>query len=242
MKNWIGISLGDVTGIGPEVALKAVAAEVGADDFKYLLIGDEKILARLNEKLSLNLPLQKFSGSGDSGNFFVVNPVAESLPESLPAGSPLADHPRDTRERDHDPEECKSARTLAKHDKPRDRSRDRRERHDQEGETRPEAAHRLEEREVADHEAHHPARGEPGDAPAVEGRQRPTGRQKGDREKCKSGGEPQQVDAQRTDASRGLGEEEAGERPTGRGPEGGEFSSRHGSRRTPARRGYDGPP
>ena len=90
MKNWIGISLGDVTGIGPEVALKAVAAEVGADDFKYLLIGDEKILARLNEKLSLNLPLQKFSGSGDSGNFFVVNPVAESLPESLPAGSPLA--------------------------------------------------------------------------------------------------------------------------------------------------------
>ena len=29
MKNWIGISLGDVTGVGPEVALKAVAAEAG---------------------------------------------------------------------------------------------------------------------------------------------------------------------------------------------------------------------
>ena len=27
MKGWIGISLGDVTGIGPEVTLKALAAE-----------------------------------------------------------------------------------------------------------------------------------------------------------------------------------------------------------------------
>ena len=28
MTGWIGISLGDVTGIGPEVALKAIAAEM----------------------------------------------------------------------------------------------------------------------------------------------------------------------------------------------------------------------
>ena len=27
MTGWIGISLGDVTGIGPEVTLKAIAAE-----------------------------------------------------------------------------------------------------------------------------------------------------------------------------------------------------------------------
>jgi 4-hydroxythreonine-4-phosphate dehydrogenase len=89
MKNWIGISLGDVSGIGPEVALKAIAAEASADAAKYLLIGDENILARLNEKLALNLPLKKFSGDNDSGKFFVSNPLAESLPENLPAGSPL---------------------------------------------------------------------------------------------------------------------------------------------------------
>ena len=71
MKNWIGISLGDVTGVGPEVALKAVAAEAGSDDTKYLFIGDEKILTRLNEKLSLNLPLKKFSGYEDDGRFFM---------------------------------------------------------------------------------------------------------------------------------------------------------------------------
>ena len=92
IRNFIGISLGDVTGIGPEVALKAVAAEAGADDCKYLFIGDEKILARFNEKLSLNLPLKKFTGFGVSGKFFVDNLTDEALPENLPAGSPVAAH------------------------------------------------------------------------------------------------------------------------------------------------------
>ena len=88
MKNWIGISIGDVTGVGPEVALKAVAAETGRDTTKYLFIGDEKILRRLNEKLLLKLPLERFSGWGDGGRFFILS--GESLPNKLPAGSPLA--------------------------------------------------------------------------------------------------------------------------------------------------------
>ncbi|MDB6022692.1 MAG: hypothetical protein JWQ04_2549, partial [Pedosphaera sp.] len=33
----IGISLGDVTGIGPEVTLKALAAEAHAAEMRYLL-------------------------------------------------------------------------------------------------------------------------------------------------------------------------------------------------------------
>ena len=90
MKNWIGISLGDLTGIGPEVTLKALAAEAKTDGGKYLLIGDEKNLARLNEKLSLRLPLQTFSGYGGSGRFFVTNPFSEKLPVKMSAGSPLA--------------------------------------------------------------------------------------------------------------------------------------------------------
>jgi 4-hydroxythreonine-4-phosphate dehydrogenase len=90
MRNWIGISLGDVTGVGPEVALKAVAAEASADETQYLLIGDEKNLARLNEKNFLNLPLKKFSNYSGIGKFFTLNPLAEPLPEKLAAGSPLA--------------------------------------------------------------------------------------------------------------------------------------------------------
>jgi 4-hydroxythreonine-4-phosphate dehydrogenase len=90
MNGWIGISLGDVTGIGPEVALKAVAVESQNNDAKYLFIGDEKTLDQLNQKLGLNLPLEKFSSYGDDGRFFIANPLTEPLPENLPAGSPPA--------------------------------------------------------------------------------------------------------------------------------------------------------
>jgi 4-hydroxythreonine-4-phosphate dehydrogenase len=90
MTGWIGISLGDVTGVGPEVALKAVAAEAGRDDAKYLFIGDGKILLRLNETFSLNLPLKEFSSYNSAGKFFITNPQAGLLPENLPADSSLA--------------------------------------------------------------------------------------------------------------------------------------------------------
>jgi 4-hydroxythreonine-4-phosphate dehydrogenase len=90
MTGWIGITLGDVTGIGPEVTLKAVAAEAKNDDTRYLLIGDSNCMLRLSQKSGLNLPLKKFTDYGDSGRFFVTNPLAEPLPESLPAGSPAA--------------------------------------------------------------------------------------------------------------------------------------------------------
>jgi 4-hydroxythreonine-4-phosphate dehydrogenase len=91
MKGWLGITLGDVTGVGPEVALKALALEAAADDStKYLLIGDEPLLARLNEKYSLHLPLKKFSPHPAEGRFFTVNPLTAPLPEALPPGSAAA--------------------------------------------------------------------------------------------------------------------------------------------------------
>ncbi len=92
MNNWIGISLGDVTGIGPEVALKAIAAEAQSDETRYLLIGDEACVRRLNASLGLNLPLKKFPDQSDGGKFFISNPLAQPLPEPLPAGAPLAAH------------------------------------------------------------------------------------------------------------------------------------------------------
>jgi 4-hydroxythreonine-4-phosphate dehydrogenase len=87
MKGWIGISLGDVTGVGPEVTLKALAAEAASDRTRYLLIGDEARLARLNEALALCLPLQRFSSYQDSGRFFMVDPTGAPLPEPLPPGA-----------------------------------------------------------------------------------------------------------------------------------------------------------
>ncbi len=86
MKNWIGISLGDPTGVGPEVALKAVMAEAGNDEAKYLLIGDEKHIRRLEASLGLHLPLKYFSDYAAEGRFFITDPQSSSLPENLPAG------------------------------------------------------------------------------------------------------------------------------------------------------------
>jgi 4-hydroxythreonine-4-phosphate dehydrogenase len=55
---WIGISSGDITGIGPEVTLKALAVEAQLSDTRFLLLGDENHLNRVNEHLGLKLPLQ----------------------------------------------------------------------------------------------------------------------------------------------------------------------------------------
>ncbi len=53
----IAIALGDPAGIGPEVALKAVAAELPGDDTRYLLIGDSALAQSLNDRLRLGLNL-----------------------------------------------------------------------------------------------------------------------------------------------------------------------------------------
>src|SRR5580698_2851892 len=87
----IGIAIGDVTGVGPEVALKAVAAESKKDHTQYVFIGDEGILERQNQKLARRLPIKKFPRDGE-GRFFVTNPFDKKLPASLPAGAPLAAH------------------------------------------------------------------------------------------------------------------------------------------------------
>jgi 4-hydroxythreonine-4-phosphate dehydrogenase len=87
---WLGISLGDATGISPEVTLKAIAAEAAKDDAKYLLIGDKDYLSRCNHSLGLNLPLKNFFSYEAAGKFFVTDPSSEPLPENLPAGSPFA--------------------------------------------------------------------------------------------------------------------------------------------------------
>ena len=90
MIGWIGISLGDVTGVGPEVTLKALAVDALADDFRYLLIGDAGYLEQLNRQLGLKLSLLPYSGPKDTGQIFVHNPLTEPLPPDLIPGSPAA--------------------------------------------------------------------------------------------------------------------------------------------------------
>ena len=90
MTGWIGISLGDLTGVGPEVTLKALAALLGGKETRYLLIGDPACLHRLNEQLGLRLPLLPYEGPESTGRFFLHDPLAEALPADLAPGSPAA--------------------------------------------------------------------------------------------------------------------------------------------------------
>jgi len=88
----IGIALGDLTGIGPEVTLKALAAAASQDDTHYRLIGDTEQLLKLNQRLGLNLRLQIGIPTGESpaARFTIINPLPKALPEDLPPGAPAA--------------------------------------------------------------------------------------------------------------------------------------------------------
>ena len=90
MTGWIGVSLGDITGIGPEVTLKALALEAQADNTCYLLIGDAAHARRLNDQLGLKLPLQTYSGKDEPGRIFLCQPLPDALPADLLEGSPAA--------------------------------------------------------------------------------------------------------------------------------------------------------
>jgi len=89
MHTWLGIALGDVTGIGPEITLKALAAWRAASDrvagVKFLILGDAGWLARANQ--AVGLPLEPFAGPDTPGEFYHLDPRANPLPAELAAGA-----------------------------------------------------------------------------------------------------------------------------------------------------------
>lgn len=93
MTDWIGIAAGDMTGIGPEVALKALASEIRRESsYRFLLLGDWDRLCRLNESLRLGLPMAPFRGFRENAadRLAVWNPCSEVLPENMPCGDERA--------------------------------------------------------------------------------------------------------------------------------------------------------
>ena len=86
----IGICLGDVTGIGPEVTLKAIAALPPTDATRYLLIGDASHLRRLNDQLGLRLSLADHTAGGLSERISICQPLSEPLSADMSPGDPRA--------------------------------------------------------------------------------------------------------------------------------------------------------
>jgi len=81
--------MGDLTGIGPEVTLKALAAEP-ADGTQYVLIGDAESTRRLNRRLGLNLEIRDYTPADKGSGVYLVNPLGAPLGGNLPAGAPEA--------------------------------------------------------------------------------------------------------------------------------------------------------
>lgn len=86
----IGITLGDVTGVGPEVALKALALARDDASVQYILIGDLAHAQLLNQQLGLNLPLPSDDQQPPPGSLQLVNPLTKALALDLPQGAPEA--------------------------------------------------------------------------------------------------------------------------------------------------------
>ena len=86
----IGIALGDFTGIGPEVSLKALANLENADPSRYLLIGDVQLTRTLNERLQTNLVLQPFESQQSRARTLLFDPRPEALEPNLASGSAVA--------------------------------------------------------------------------------------------------------------------------------------------------------
>jgi 4-hydroxythreonine-4-phosphate dehydrogenase len=83
MKGWLAITLGDPSGIGPEVAIKALS-KVQRDGMNYLVIGDPAIAEPLSRNAGLELA--PFKGYSHSGAVFIHNP-GSALPPGLKQGS-----------------------------------------------------------------------------------------------------------------------------------------------------------
>lgn len=88
----LGITLGDITGIGPEVALRAVARLAGEDSgVRYVLLGDTGVVRRLCGLMGLESDLPTWRGADSEPSRVYSLPVSEGeLPEDLPPGDPRA--------------------------------------------------------------------------------------------------------------------------------------------------------
>jgi len=90
MHKAIGICLGDTTGIGPEVTLKALASELPLDETRYVIFGNRALLRALNEQLGLQLPLSEAASA--AVRIEVRDSAGKDLRPGLPKGDAAAAH------------------------------------------------------------------------------------------------------------------------------------------------------
>jgi 4-hydroxythreonine-4-phosphate dehydrogenase len=90
MLRTLAICLGDPSGIGPEVTLKALAAEPPGPDFAYQIIGSPALLARAEAQLRTGLAVTLDVGAPRAGEVLVSDRFGTDFQELPAAGSATA--------------------------------------------------------------------------------------------------------------------------------------------------------
>ncbi len=85
----IGIALGDPSGVGPEVTLKALSSHP-LDDVRFLLIGDGDNFESMRRQLGSSLAYSTSATPELQGRITLWNPLPERLPPNLPPGCTAA--------------------------------------------------------------------------------------------------------------------------------------------------------
>ncbi|HYE30519.1 MAG TPA: 4-hydroxythreonine-4-phosphate dehydrogenase PdxA [Methylomirabilota bacterium] len=77
---WLGITIGDVTGVGPEVTMKALAelAKSGSST-RFVLIGDEGHIRKASARFAPHLQFTKWEGAGTRGQYAIHQPSSRAL-------------------------------------------------------------------------------------------------------------------------------------------------------------------
>jgi 4-hydroxythreonine-4-phosphate dehydrogenase len=83
----IGIALGDVTGIGPEVTLKALAVEVPRGEARYVVIGDAACVNDLAPLFASGISFEDFVPDNEAGSLSIYQPPSSALPKKLTPGA-----------------------------------------------------------------------------------------------------------------------------------------------------------
>jgi 4-hydroxythreonine-4-phosphate dehydrogenase len=83
----LAVTLGDPTGIGPEVALRALGKVLGEDDTRYVVVGDRELIHRLGGIPGWTGELPPWSAARDAGDRIRLVSPGPALPAALAPGA-----------------------------------------------------------------------------------------------------------------------------------------------------------
>jgi len=87
----VGLALGDVTGVGPEITVAALQAESPVDDTRYVVVGDAPTVQRWSARVGWDPGFRKLAEANPGDRFLVhETTLSKPLPGSMPSGAPPA--------------------------------------------------------------------------------------------------------------------------------------------------------